>query len=573
MKTLLPLSLGLLLSACRLSAAPVDSLISAVTVYPDRAVVTRTATVDLAAGTQEIVFENLPSALVDQSLQVSGQGTAQATFLDVSSRQNYVAFTPNERVKAIEDELRGLQQQVRVLDDRTALLKEEGAFIRRLLQSSSGPISIPVQAGPAREASSPNRPAPRPTLEELQKLYGYADEALGRIAAEQQSIDIQREDLQIKKTALEKQLNDLRGAGGRSYKTVMVRVASAGGGNLEIALAYTVPNASWTPAYDARVLSNDHAVALSCFGVVRQKTGEDWKDVALTLSTARPSLGGAPPSLAPWTVDVAHPRPVEQAVREPRLEVAMKSAIGGLTAPSVVMNAAETDDQIHEAQLATAVLNMQATSASLKIPVATTVPCDNSPQKAPITQARLESRSEYSSVPKRLQAAFLTAKVTNSSDFPLLAGAMNVFLDSTFVAASSLRTVMPGEKFDLALGVDEGIGVKHKRVNRFTEDTGITNSGKRITYDFLLTVQNNKKTAARIVFADQIPVSRNEKIVVKLLLPAAGEIGTPEKPKEIVREVDGTIKWTLNLKPGEKRELPLKFSIEYPNDVIPTGLE
>lgn len=141
---------------------------------------------------------------------------------------------------------------------------------------------------------------------------------------------------------------------------------------------------------------------------------------------------------------------------------------------------------------------------------------------------------------------------------------MNVFLDGTFVATSALRTVMSGEKFDLALGADEGISVKHKRVRRFTEDTGLTNSGQRVTYEYLITIPNNKKTAARFIVADQIPVSRNEKIVVKQLAPDA---------KEVKPTAEGALKWTLDLKPAEKRELTLKFSVEHPNDVQVAGLE
>ena len=182
----------------------------------------------------------------------------------------------------------------------------------------------------------------------------------------------------------------------------------------------------------------------------------------------------------------------------------------------------------------------------------------------PITSAKLAANPEYLTVPKRQQVAYLTTKVVNSSEFPLLAGAMNVFLDGTFVATSGLRTVMSGEKFDLALGADEGISVKHKRVNKFTEDTGLTNSGKRITYEYLLTIQNNKKTAERVIVADQVPLSRNEKIVVKQLSPDAKDL----KPTD-----EGTLKWTLDLKPGEKRELTVKFTVEYANDVNVAGLE
>ena len=77
-------------------------------------------------------------------------------------------------------------------------------------------------------------------------------------------------------------------------------------------------------------------------------------------------------------------------------------------------------------------------------------------------------------------------------------------------------------------------------------------------------MQNNKRTTERVIVADQVPLSRNEKIVVKQLAPAPGEL----KPTD-----EGSLKWTLDLKPGEKRELTVKFAIEYPNDVQVTGLD
>ena len=141
---------------------------------------------------------------------------------------------------------------------------------------------------------------------------------------------------------------------------------------------------------------------------------------------------------------------------------------------------------------------------------------------------------------------------------------MNVFLDGTFVATSRLRTVMPGERFELALGADEGISVKHQRVNKFTEETGVFSKDHRITYEYLITIQNNKRTSVRVIISDQVPISRNEKIAVALLSPAEKEV----KPDEA-----GILKWTLDLKPAEQRELKVKFTVEYPSDVNVSGLE
>jgi len=542
-------------SVLGLKAAPVDSHISAVTVYQDRAVVTRTASVQLSGGTAELVFANLPQALNEQSLQVSGKGSAAATILDVSARQTYVDYTPDARVKELEDQLRALGKQKRGLDDHANLLNMQSATLDRM--------ETALFAVPAKDV-------PRPELNQFTAALAYLSEQKSKIVSDRATLDEQREDLQNKINTAQNQLNDLRGAGGKAFKTVTVRVASATAGSLDVSLSYTVPGASWVPSYDARVVSAERTVQLDYFGLVRQATGEDWKDVALTLSTARPSLGGAAPVLTVWSLDIYNPILLRQKEEmERRDQFAARKAMAAPAAvnmQTLTVNGAMEDDKIElkDASLAGATIEAGATSASFKIAVSSSVPSDNSPQRVPITSASLKAAPEYLTVPKRQQAAFLTSKVVNSSDFPLLAGAMNVFLDGTFVATSALRTVMAGEKFDLALGVDDGISIKHKRVNKFTEDTGLTNSGKRITYEYLITVQNNKKTAERVVVADQVPLSRNEKIVVKLLAPDAKEV----KPTD-----EGTLKWTLDLKPGEKRELTVKFTVEYANDVNVAGLE
>ena len=538
---------------------PAPSAITAVTVYTDRAIVTRAAALDLAAtGTVEVTFENLPATLLDQSLHVSGRGAAQVTILDVTARAAYVDFTPNERVKAIEDALRALAKQRRVLDDRGAVLKAQDGSLSKLETAAT---------------SAPHKDtAPRLTIEESAKLLVFLEEQRGKFTAERQSLDTQLEDLAAKVDAAQRTLNELRGAGGRATKAVTVRLDATTVGTLNLALSYTVPGASWTPSYDARVNSNEKTIALAYHGLVRQNTGEDWKDVALTLSTARPSLGGAAPEVRPWALDVFVPRPEPMPIafgtsaREMRMKTAAAPAsFGAVTLGTVTLGAvADSPPPPKEASFAQATIDQAATSASFKISAPASVPSDNSPQKIPVTTAALAANPDYLTTPKLLPAAFLTAKVVNTSEFPLLAGALNAFLDGTFVATSALRTVMPEETFDLALGADEGISVKHKRVKRFAEDTGLTKSGKRVTYEYLLLIQNNKQIAARVVVTDQIPVSRHEKIVVKQLSPDA---------KEMKPTAEGALKWTLDLQPAEKRELIVKFSIDYPNDVQVAGLE
>lgn len=536
-----------------------SSQLTAATVYLDRAVLTRTARVDLPAGQSELVFERLPAGLVDQSLQVTGRGTATATILDVSARTTFVAATPSMRVKALEDELIGLQQQDRAFADRLAHLSQQRALLAKIESAMTTP--------PTGDAATP-----RPTFEDWQKLLTFQAETLTRLTSEQQTVDRQRADLEAKIAAVEAQLNALRGQQpeGRAFKTVTVRVAATTAGSLDVTLGYAVPGASWTPAYDARLRGETRVVELTYHGVVRNGTGEDWNNLALTLSTARPSMGGGAPELPAWIVDVSRPMPMPLTMEMRRKEMSERQAFNQMAVASAAPMADARVEQ--DAGLAFSTIEAGTTSATFKIATPVTLASDSTSQKVAITSAKLPGNLQYQATPKLLEAAFLRASVTNTGEFPFLAGPVSTFLDDTFVATSRLKTVMPGERFELALGVDDAIAVKRHLVNRFAEDTGLTNSGRRVTYEFLVTITNNKKTAERVVFTEAIPVSRDEKIVVKLLTPLERELGTAAAPKEVSREEDGKLVWRLDLKPGEQREIPLKVSIDHPADVEVVGL-
>lgn len=540
--------LAALCCAAVAGAVPIESKISAVTVYADRAVVSRVGETQLQAGAAELVFANLPESLVEQSLQFSGAGTAAVTILDVSARRTFLERTANDRLKAAEGKLEALNKEMRRLNDQVDLLNARRAMIDKMEAALTTPGGKEVS---------------RPAVTDLASAMEFIISQRAKVAGEAAELDEQRAELQRKIDAAQAEVSQLTGPGRRAVKTVTVRVNVAEAGSFKGTLAYTVPNARWMPSYDARVASGEKQVDLSYFGVVRQNTGEDWNDVALTLSTARPSLGGAAPTLRPWEIEEFRPRPVarERAVTEfAARQPAMAAAPTAVGIPSDVPQEMKSKD----AEFATATVESGATSASFRIAAPADIPTDGSAQKVPIAQAMLAAQPEYLTVPKRQTTAFLTSKVTNNTEFPLLAGMMNVFLDGTFVATSQLRTVMAGEKFDLALGADEGVAVKHKRVQKFTELTGLTNSGTRYTYEYLITIENNKKTPSRVVVHDQLPLARHEKIIVKQISPDAREV----KPDN-----EGLLKWALDLKPGEKRELTVKFTIEHPNDLNVTGVE
>ena len=531
------------------AAAGLASSIGAVTVYQDRAVVTRSASSDLAAGEHELVLEKLPASLQENSLQVSAKSSGQATLLDVRVRDAFQADTANERVKQLEDQIRKIEGQQAALDDEAAVLDNQRELVAMM----------------QRGATEPAKDGPRPTLDELKAIQALSADTLSRTLAGLRRVAEQRDDLERQLSAAQGELGQLQGQLNRRTKTVTLRVNLARAGKLDLNVSYAVAGARWTPAYDARLRPADRSVDLGYFGVIRQNTGEDWNNVKLTLSTARPALGGGAPKLNPWIIDVAAPPPpmpapvaaAAPAMRpEPRARQSPKAAYAEAAAGDMA-------PVLEEAKVSTAEVQSEATSASFQIRTPATLPSDNSTQRVAIASAKLPATLQYQSTPALREAAFLTALANNNTEYPFLAGTLNTFLDDAFVAASSMKSVMPGEKMELALGADDGISIKRQLVNRFTESTGFSGNGKRVTYEYKITVKNNKATKEQVTFKDRLPISRNEKIEVKLLSPAE---------RDIKREDDGVLVWNWEMEPGKSRDAVLKFSVDYPGDIDVAGL-
>ncbi|WMD22005.1 mucoidy inhibitor MuiA family protein [Achromobacter seleniivolatilans] len=532
------------------AAAGLPSSIGAVTVYQDRAVVTRSATSELAAGEHELVLENLPASLQENSLQVSAKSTGQASLLDVKVRDAYQAESANARVRQLEDQLRKLESQQAELDDQAAVLDNQRELV------------LMMQRG----ATEPAKDGTRLTLEELKAIQTLSADTLGKTLAALRKVAEQKEALEREQAVLQNQLGTVRNQLNRRTKTVTLRVNLARAGKVDLAVSYAVGGARWTPAYDARLRPADRNVDLGYFGVIRQNTGEDWTNVKLTLSTARPALGGGAPALRPWVIDVAAPPPPPVAMAAPAPAITGEvSAKRSRPAPLARVTADEmvAQPEPEAIEVATAQVQNEATSASFQIKNPATLLSDNTAQRVAIATAKLPATLQYQSTPALREAAFLTALASNNTEFPFLAGPLNTFLDDAFVASSAMKSVMPGEKIELALGADEGISIKRQLVNRFTESTGFSGSGKRVTYEYKITVKNNKATKEQVTFKDRLPVSRNEKIVVKLLSPA---------DRDIKREEDGKLVWDWEMEPGKSRETVLKFSVDYPGDIDVSGL-
>ena len=218
---------------------------------------------------------------------------------------------------------------------------------------------------------------------------------------------------------------------------------------------------------------------------------------------------------------------------------------------------------LEEAQVAVAAIETQGPSVSFVLPKPMTVPSDWQPHKAPIAVQNFSGAMAYEVTPRLAAAAFLRAKVKNTTEQLYLPGPVSVFLDGAFITTAALKQVSPGEEFDLYLGVDERIKVERKPLKERVEVSllpGLRGKTQSTDYEFLTTVDNYTGRKASITVFDQVPVSQREEIVVESIRQSPAEtIKDDEKP--------GVFKWQLELAPSQKQECRLSYRVRHPVDM------
>lgn len=539
----------LLLAAVTLGAiTEIDSRITGVTVFTDRAQVTRRGAANLNTGKHTVAFVELPDAIDPASVQVSGSGGA--VLHDIRVERVHRSETADKQLRGLQDRLQALQDSVRVVTDSKGHAQKEKEFVQKIADgvASPGGKEVPAELEPDKWV----------------EMVAFYRERLDALAAQIRRAEREERSLQEEIDKVKRQIAELRHGGARSTNQVQVALEVRKAGRMTLTVSYLVHGPGWSPLYDIRMSSADKKMTVVYKAQVRQNTSEDWNDVALRLSTAKPRAGGSHPELDPWYVRFHTPRPAPERLMSKRaapMAQMMENTV------ELEFRAPKLDEALAPMEVATADVETKSTSVEFVPAGKTTVKSDNQPYTVTITEAAFGAATRYSAVPKLAEAAYLKAKVSNTTEYPFLAGRTNIFLDGAFVAHGTMETVAPGEEFWTFLGVDEAIGVEHKLVKRYEKREGVIARKECTVYEYSITITNNKKTEEEVVVWDQVPISTDQEIDVELVRPEYRQDTESLKKNE-----HNFLEWYLKLKPGEKAGIPLTFSITYPKGRNVSGL-
>ena len=519
------------------------SLITAVNVYTDRALTTRSTTLNLKPGSYLVAFESLPPLVLDDSVRVEGKGTAAATIAGLEVKRTFLEGSGDKRVQELQEEIRGLELRSVGLDARKAGIAAQKAFLESIRVAWGDRISKELAIG-------------RPTLAELTDASGFVGSGVTRAEEQNHTIEFEKKGINDKINALRRQQNEAAGSGRKESKTVEVAVEIAHEGSLTLELTSVTPQAGWEPSYDVRLAGDTLSAELTFRAIVRQQTGEDWRNVDLTFSTARPSVGGAPPELYPWRISFHRPQPMRpQMMLEAPTPVYGRAAKAGRMEMDIALMGEAP------AAFVTAQVSDEQSSVSFHVPRRLDIPSDGTHHGTVVAIDQLPVSIEYLAVPKLSHAVFLRSEMVNRAPYPLLPGKVNTFVGTSYTGSSRLKKVAAGEKFDLFFGSDDQVTVKREELKQ-RKEAGLFGEN-RVSYRYRVELANFRKEALTLTLRDQLPVAGDEEIKVSLEEPSI-------KPEEI--KSDGTVVWKTPLHAGEKKELTFGILVEYPKEREITGL-
>ena len=473
----------------------VETKITEATVYLRGAQITRQGKIFVPKGNSDIILYNLSPDVDANSISI--QSEQNIMLLGVMHQKNY--FKNPEKTKevlSLEKKKKELNENIVFEQNMIFVYQQEEAMIlaNRNISSSQQGVSV----------------------SELRKTADFYREKLSEIKIKQLECNRKIIKYNDEINKISKQLNELNVKKEQPTSEIIITIYSEKAQNITLNALYLINNAGWHAKYDLRAINITKPISLIYKGEVYQNSGFDWKNVKLTLSTGEPLQNGTKPELQTWWL-------------------------------SFVSYSTNSKDKANK--------KTNSTTHTFKIKTPYTIPTDGKYHSIEIIKYSLPSEYEYSSIPKKDEDAFLIARITDWEQYHLLNGNINLFFEGTFIGKSELDVNIPDDTLSISLGRDKNIIIEREKLKDFTKERIIGNK-KVITYVFEINIRNNKSEKISLVVEDQIPVSQNSKIDIKL----------DESSDAEYDEETGKLLWDLELKPAEKKTLKFQYTVKYPKD-------
>ncbi|MHA4773326.1 mucoidy inhibitor MuiA family protein [Streptomyces sp. MSC1_001] len=500
--------------------------VTTVTLLEDRAHVERAVALDLESGVQRLRLGPVSALAVDRTLHAEVTSGHPATVLDVRVVRAWTPRGPRppadgdsalrHRAHALKEERLGLRQSSERLRARLDLLGRVATDVLREIGEGAG----------SGETESPR------WARELDRVDAERDtyaEQLRAVDARLAALATELREVQHARELTEEEPAEL-------LAHIELTVDAPVAGPVGLRLTHLTPCALWRPAYRA-VLDGD-ALTLETEAVVWQRTGEDWSDARLTLSTARSALATDPPRLSEDRLTLkdrtaAERRTVDVEIRE--------EEIGDL-GPAPVLGLPGVDDG-GEARV-------------LHAPTPVSVPSDGRAHRVPLSAFTTAARSEYSCSPELSPLVTQVVRFDNLSGHVLLAGPVDLIRGSGFTGRGTLDFTTPGAPVELAFGSCDDhrvvrVAEESRDTTGITQRTVVTRTVRLHLSRFSAPGELGERV---VVLRERLPVSEVSAVEVRLRKEACS-------PAPDTVDAEGIARWDVALAPGGRRTVTLVYEL------------
>lgn len=525
--------IALLISTIAIAQKPIftSAKVKAATVYFNAAELTQYTSVNLPAGTSEVVIKNVSNNLNQNTIQIGAPSSV--TVLSVQFTNNYIS----------EFEIDESNPAIKKVRDSITFVKKEIKRIQILNNSNKQAIAL---LDKNQTISGENTGL---NVAELIKLVDYSKAK--RTELDNTIVDLteKEENWNKKLIALNNKLefntkNEEKSSSGKLILQVMNTVA----GNVPLDITYITNSATWKPFYDLRAESIKDPINMMYKAQVYQSSGIDWKKVKLTLSSGNPNQNNQAPELQPWFlkyndgyIKVA---PAGSGPKNELSEIVVTTAMGKRVA-------AQSDSSISRYTT----INENQLNVSFDIDIPYDILSNWKAHSVALKEIKLPATYNYYAAPKADKEAFLLAEIIDYSKYNLLQGEANIIFEGMYVGKTTINPNQTADTLKLSMGRDKKIAIKRDKVAD-KSGTKFLSSYKEQTFTYDITVKNNKKEEAQIALKDQYPLSTDKEITIELL----------DNGKAKVNQETGILSWDLKLAANETKKIRISYKVKYPKD-------
>ncbi|WP_306151643.1 DUF4139 domain-containing protein [Roseovarius sp. MMSF_3281] len=519
---------------------PLESQVSEVTLYPQGATVIREVPFSAPAGQHDLILTDLPQGTPLASVRVSVDGAVMGS---VTTRDDFVPPRDPDMSAARE----AARAEVERLE---AALREGEADVRAIQlerNAARARLQFLEQLGEG-EAVAGMAPA---DLREVVGMIG--DESLAALRAAHEA-ERRAEETDRALKDLRKELKAARAAlralvpekEARAMLAVAVSSEEATEGNVRV--SYTIRDAGWTPVYDLHLARDSGDLRIERGAFVRQSTGENWSDVAMTLSTVRPSEQVAPSEVFPWLRRVFDPEKIRP---KPLMRGQADSGFAEMAAP-----------QAEAAEVETAQANFDGLAVTYDYPGAVSVATGADRVRLALGTLETQAQVEARAVPLFDPSAFLMARVENDmGELILPTGEAMFYLDGRFIGKQFLQMIPAGGEADLSFGPIDGLRLTRTVLGREEGQRGVITRSSDFTEEVKIEVENLTGQAWPVRVIDRVPYSEQEDLEVEWqATPRASEVDVDGKR--------GVLAWSFDIGAGESRDIGVQYDLQWPEGKV-----